>query len=518
MPKTEAKSVTRRIVDSLAGVLTSIGNGKAQDVRFTSGKRLTKQELAAMWDFSWLTRKIVAMPVDDAFRVPLEITSDDADVSAYIRARWYQLDMADTMKRALYWMRLYGGGAVILLVKERSATDPSKPLNLANVDGIVNTIVASCFELQPSTWYDDPLSPKFGMPETFTYTPSDETAKAGSVIHESRIIAFRGAPAASKSSVVSNSWWGSSFVQNIYDEIRAAAIFEDCTVELAQDFVSRIFKMDGLADLIANDKEDQVRTRVALVNKLTPHRTAVIDGDEELTKQQAPIGGYGELITYFADLIAGASGIPRAKLFSQQLGTLAGAEETTGDYDRLVLDIQESCSAQIDAIFRVIAAEKNAPKIITENDYEWKFAALHPRDEKAAADARSVQASIDKLYIDAGVLSPDEVRASRFGSGDYSFSTTIEIGEEESEEPVTIEDAVREAQTYIVPKSIAKTQAEAIKIAKKYGATVSTIRETEESWRFRQRPPEDFVSGSFRTFKIPDSGGVVIVFGTLKEK
>ena len=532
----------KRTLDSLYSALTGIGQGKAASASFTRGRRLQPTELTNMWDFSWLTKKIVSMPVDDALQVAMEISAEDDKIAGYLRSRWYALDAKEKIKQALYWSRLYGGGALVLLVKERKATAPEKPLIPANISEIVNIRVADLSELVPQTWYTDPLSPKYGDPETFTYNPGSTGASltTGITIHESRVIFFKGIPTPAQSTAVTEKWWGGSLIQHIYEEILAASIFEDCTTELAQDFVSRIFKMTNLADLIEAGQEEQVRTRIDLINKLTPHRTAVIDKDEELEKQQAPITGYEALIGYFADLIAGASGIPRAKLFSQQLGTLAGAEETTGDYDRLLLAIQERTTRQIDRLFEVIAAEQGAPKAnIKTDEYEWEYGALHPRDDKAITEARKIQADIDNIYITAGVLSPDEVLANRFGGGAYSYETTIEIGDEADEnddeeiieepEPMTDAapaapratktiDAAREAQTFIVPKSIAKTREQAAEIAKKYGATIGSIRETAESWRFRQRSPEDFVNGSFKTFEVPESRGVVIIFGTIKGK
>jgi hypothetical protein len=42
------------------------------------------------------------------------------------------------------------------------------------------------------------------------------------------------------------------------------------------------------------------------------------------------------------------------------------------------------------------------------------------------ATARNAQADADTKYVTLGVLSPDEVRAARFGGGSFSFETTIE--------------------------------------------------------------------------------------------
>lgn len=72
----------------------------------------------------------------------------------------------------------------------------------------------------------------------------------------------------------------------------------------------------------------------------------------------------------------------------------------------------------------------------------------------------------------------------------------------------------RELQTILVSKEVAPSEAEAKKKALKYGRA-DKVDETEQSFRFRQRPPSDFVEGSFRSFK-PEEG-VTLVFGQLKE-
>ena len=80
------------------------------------------------------------------------------------------------------------------------------------------------------------------------------------------------------------------------------------------------------------------------------------------------------------------------------------------------------------------------------------------------------------------------------------------------------EDAKRMAadnlQTVIVSKETAKTLAAAKRVAREFSNRIYTHRETTTSWRFRQRPPEDFKKDSFRTKKI--DGGVSLVYGQLK--
>lgn len=69
-------------------------------------------------------------------------------------------------------------------------------------------------------------------------------------------------------------------------------------------------------------------------------------------------------------------------------------------------------------------------------------------------------------------------------------------------------------QAIIVSKTIAETLGEARKIARSHGSSNKTSRETETSFRFRQRPPSDFKEGSFKTYSI--ANGVSLVKGETK--
>jgi len=74
-------------------------------------------------------------------------------------------------------------------------------------------------------------------------------------------------------------------------------------------------------------------------------------------------------------------------------------------------------------------------------------------------------------------------------------------------------------QTVIVKKSFdgkQRNREQAAKIADRHAKrAIYTSRETSTSFRFRQRPPTDFVKKSFRTKNIGD--GVSLVFGRLKK-
>ena len=65
-------------------------------------------------------------------------------------------------------------------------------------------------------------------------------------------------------------------------------------------------------------------------------------------------------------------------------------------------------------------------------------------------------------------------------------------------------------QTIIISKDIASSREAAARIAKKYG-NITTSRETDSSYRFRQTSPENIKKGSYKTFS-PEKG-VSLVYG-----
>lgn len=73
----------------------------------------------------------------------------------------------------------------------------------------------------------------------------------------------------------------------------------------------------------------------------------------------------------------------------------------------------------------------------------------------------------------------------------------------------------RDVQTLVFDKTKFETRESALAWAKEHGFKHSTLRETENSWRVRQRPPKDFKDGTMRTKQI--ANGVSIVDGELKE-
>ncbi len=69
-----------------------------------------------------------------------------------------------------------------------------------------------------------------------------------------------------------------------------------------------------------------------------------------------------------------------------------------------------------------------------------------PEDRAALAAVHAAQATADKTYIDAGVLTPEEVAISRFGAEEYSLDTTIDTESREAIQEISAEQMKVEAE------------------------------------------------------------------------
>ena len=75
------------------------------------------QEYTRWYMTSWEARKIIDIPVDDALRLPFEITGVDTALSTDLRSAYEAFDLDRQNRRALIQERLYGGCCQTIVIK-----------------------------------------------------------------------------------------------------------------------------------------------------------------------------------------------------------------------------------------------------------------------------------------------------------------------------------------------------------------------------------------------------------------
>jgi uncharacterized protein len=317
--------------------------------------------------------------------------------------------------------RLYGGSILLLGAVDGQA--PEAKLNINRIEKLSCLTVLDRWQLSIAKTFDNPLAPDFGRPELYRINPATATGRSGTV-HASRVIRFDGAWLPDRVRAQNQGWDDSIFV-SINENLKQFGISIQSAAVLFQDFITKTLKIPNLAQLIADGEEAVLMARIQYaVGQMSSLGISLIGDNEEFDKVQTPITGLVELLDKFMDLTAAAAGLPKTRLFGQQLGTLAGAGETTRDYYDGVKSFQEKIlRAPITRIIDLLLAEE---KGAGARDYSFEFAPLWQPTDKELAETRKIQAETDQIYIMNTVLDPAEVAVSRFGPDGYSMETVID--------------------------------------------------------------------------------------------
>ena len=132
---------------------------------------------------SWEAKKIVEIPVNDAFRIKPNLVGISEDEKMALMNAMDKIDGWEKMRRAAIQERLLGGCAILLGVRD-SQDDPAQPIDMKNVDkGDLQFLNVITINSLSNPEYDtDPFSPGFDKPKYYQIN--------GIKTHVSRLIVF----------------------------------------------------------------------------------------------------------------------------------------------------------------------------------------------------------------------------------------------------------------------------------------------------------------------------------------
>ena len=404
--------------------------------------------IETMFQGSWIVKRAVNVLPEDATRewVDLDISDDNKgqDIIADINNRLKKHKAIKKFRQALSFGRLYGGS--ILLIGANDGQEIEEPLKEDSIKSIDSLTVLDRWQLDIKKVYSDPQEPDFGEPELYTVKPRNVRGESQSqkVVHASRVIKFDGNEITDRMKIV-NAGWHDSILIDINDDLRHYGISLQSGAVLFQDFITKVLKIPNLSELIENDDQNALNTRIQFaLSTQSSLGMSLIEENETFEKIQTPINGLDKLINIFIEIVSAATGIPRTRLFGQQLGQLAGAEETTRNYYDSVKAYQElELRDKFERLYKLFLLDKSGfNKGIEPKDWKLEFNSLWQNTDKDVAEAQDKQASADEKYFNMGALSAEEIRDSRFTKDGFSFSTTID--EENRREMSQIEEEKEE--------------------------------------------------------------------------
>lgn len=388
-----------------------------------------------MFRFDWTSRRVVEIIPEDATREWIEVNAEDKDLVTEINTKMDELQLQAKIEEGLVIGRIHGGAIGILGVDD--GQDPEEPLNLDSIKTFDFIHILDRYQITISKTYSDPLKANFDSPEILTVQPQTATGASTTPslrIHSSRVVFFNG-NYVTRMQRAGNAGWEDSIYVALEDAIKNFGVTTRSVAILMQDYITKVLKIPDLADLLATQEgRDSLEYRLqAAMSKMSSLGISVIGEGEEYAKIQTPTAGLPKLVELFMEILAGASGIPRARFFGQQLGRLAGATETTRAYYDMVGAYQEKrIRNPLDYILTILL---NTQDFYTKGkepeNWSFDFLPLWKDTQEDIIKTRKDQADIDKIYIETGVLMPDEVTDNRFTEDGHSYETHIDHKERE---------------------------------------------------------------------------------------
>lgn len=395
------------------------------------------QDLSDAYRGDDMIQKMVDLPAKDMIRAWLDVRiPDDGECGEALGKELDRLHAKAHFRDALRWERNFGGSIVFIGAND-GQSDPAMPLNekaIQSIDFLTPFDPSECRVLE---WNNNPFEESYGLPKRYAITPRIIGAEAAGLllndVHASRVIHFPG--------ILSQRWqiqnsrsaygFGDSILVRAFSIVRDFAAAFDASAVLLSDFSQAVFKINGLARAIAGDRVDLVKKRLAMIDyaRSTVRAVAVDAENEDFERKSTPVSGLSDLLEQWQVRLAAAADMPVSKL----MGTGAKGLNATGEGDEKIYfnEIEGKQSMHLDPRMRrlvhlLMLAKVGPCKGAEPENWSIEFRPLYSESESTQADTRLKMAQADQAYFGIGVLSPDEIRQSRFSGDHFSVNTQID--------------------------------------------------------------------------------------------
>lgn len=432
-------------MDGWKNVLSGMGYrmDKRKYTSFSKTSYLDENELAEMYRGDGLTRRIVDTRPDDMTRQWFDLEEDEKNV---ICDELERLDAQEKVNTALKWARLFGGA--LLVVGAMDGQAPDKPLKVDRIKNIEYLTVYDLGDINTasSVFDDDPKSPTFGQILQYNIRVRVGTRQHYTFIHASRCLPFYGLkiPRSTKAGMhlMQERYWGVSVMEPVMEYLRDYMGIIGSTSMILQEFIIGKYKFADLDEMLAQGNETALHTRVEAIEMTKSILHAVLLGtDEEYTRDSATVTGIPDVIDRFMMNLSAVTGYPVSKLFGRSPAGLnaTGENDLKNYYDAIRAD-QRRIGHTLQILVDMLAQWKG----IETSPIIWNslFQLSQEEEEnqkRIKAETYRTQAAGDQLYLNEGVLMPEDIYKLRFeellGERDASeFEMIVPYEEEEIEE------------------------------------------------------------------------------------
>lgn len=454
-PEGKADYARAARADSFKNVATGLGVATRDKRESTSFEidALTLDQLEGLYRAEDVSARIVDAPVEAAFRQGFEVVIEgdkDRSQSEEIMARLDELGVAGQLEEAAKFARALGGSGLLLGADDGS--DAEEPLDLEGIKAFSWLTLFTPRELMVERYYEDPEHPSFGKPELYrtcniTATGANAMSAGGKLIHESRIIRFDGQPVSNRI-LRTQRGWADSVLLRPYKVIRDFNVGWSAVSYMLSEFSQALLKVKGLAEIIAENGDAEISKRASAMNiSRSVAGVLLLDSEEDFSRDTVSLAGVPETLKEMLGRLAMAARMPVTVLAGVSPAGLnaTGESDITQWYDTVKAWQMKSLLPALNIVVRCAFLDPAGPTKGKEpENWSVQFNPLWQLTEKETVELRNKQAMTDQVYINAGVLLPEEVAVARFGGDAYSTETKLDM--EARAEAEKMAEAEAEAQ------------------------------------------------------------------------
>lgn len=370
------------------------------------GVMLTEPVLEYQYINNGFARLICDKPAEEMTRAGFTIVGLSDDLQQTIYSQLEELQAGKKLNEALKWSRAYGGGFVILGIKDGGVL--TDPVNEESIQDIEFIRVYDRFEAIPSQRYKDPNEEKFGEVEIWQINP-----KVGGMmyyIHESRCLIFDG-ESIPNNVRQGNDGWGASVIQNCFIQLQRLESAYKWSLLLLERMQQAVHGIPGLSDQVTTPEGEKLVTqRVAVVDAVrNALNTIVIDAEESYEIKTLSLAGTNEIMDRFIRALAAVSSIPAYLIGENITGMNTGSSNKDGWYAQVEGWQNDKLRNPLDRLVSLLILA-NSDGATDGGDYTLEFNPLYMPSAQEQATINKTEADTLKVYCDLGVMEQDEAR------------------------------------------------------------------------------------------------------------
>lgn len=382
------------------------------------------REYEDLFTYNGIAQKIIKAPAEDAVRVGFTLKDGEAKLeqNQAVQSALEDLNLQAVFSKVLCWDRLFGGGVVLMLIDDGG--ELNEPVNEAAIRGIRKMVVYDAQDVTPEYEYQDPNSPKYGKPETYTIVGYNGGAFS---VHESRLLIFDG-------SVISNrerrrrNGWGGSIMEQVRDNLMRFVSSQDFSLMAMERISQSVLKLSGLGNVLSTDEGEKIiQKRLQLIDMARGMmNTIAIDSDDEYNIESITMTGMCDMLDKFESALAAAADMPITVLMGRSPGGLdsTGTSDLENYYNMIDRIRQRKLKPKINRLLHLLTLARDVNLTLPE-EYTIEFGALWSPSAKeeadtkmAEAEARARDAATAAQYVSIGALDTQEVR-DKLDEGDF---------------------------------------------------------------------------------------------------